>query len=441
MVRLLEIVSAKVQQPPPLVSQLPQTFGSIPAPKISTPTSIPTLLVPQSGYLETTTVQSKFFTAMTKFSNLGKDNRDKMETFQVALGECDLLTLANGQRTAPILTTRNPGGYSAKTLIFKDDGSYDVILNVVTGKDLHYLIKHVLIENDSVQWFKIIYDHINGTKNSDIRKATDQLHQLKFKPTQSIQENVASIEEAFRVLNVASGVTITDDQKLYHLQEKLEHDVRVSVLSTMASAKTSAELYDITIKILIILDPAPTTAHKMAPITTSKELCRRHIAGLCTNGTQCKYSHALAPPSKGAPHRLLLNHMSRVPLLIRRTMGRLARAKLRTDHPSRNTLSSPKTIVHLSDILVASLLPPIQPATHSTSSHPSGHCSPLMLMDGQLETQTTSVVVQVSLILSGSMCLNTTDTFVALDEQLDIWSQCIRQFTTWIHLLSSRILS
>ena len=92
-----------------------------------------------------------------------------METFQVALGECDLLTLANGQRTVPILTTRNPGGYSEKTLIFKDDGSYDVIpaddiykrvhdlkrlkviLNVVTGKDLHYLIKHVLTENDSVQ--------------------------------------------------------------------------------------------------------------------------------------------------------------------------------------------------------------------------------------------------------------------------------------------------
>ena len=256
---------------------------------------------------------------MTKFSNFGKDNRDNMETFQVALGECDLLTLANGQRTVPILTTRNPGGYSEKTLIFKDDGSYDVIpaddiykrvhdlkrlkviLNVVTGKDLHYLIKHVLTENDSVQWFKIIYDHINGTKNSDIRKATDQLHQLKLKPTQSIQENVANIEEAFRVLNVASGVTITDDQKLYHLQEKLEHDVRVSVLSTMASAKTSAESYDITVKRLIILDPAPTTAHKMASITTSKELCRRHIAGLCTNGTQCKYSHAPAPSVKGAP--------------------------------------------------------------------------------------------------------------------------------------------
>ena len=117
-------------------------------------------------------------------------------------------------------------------------------------------------------------------------------------------------------------------------------------------------------------------------------------------------------PSK--VHRSLRNQMSRAHLLIRRTMERLARAKLRTNHPSRNTLSSPKTIVHLSDTLVASLPTPTQQDIHPTSSHPSGHCSPLMLMDGQLETQTTSMVLQVSLVLSGSMCLGTTDTFVAL---------------------------
>ena len=87
MARLLEIVSAKVQQLSPLVSQLPKTFGNIPAPRIPTPTSILTLLVPQSGYLETTTVQAKFLAAMTKFSNFGKENSDNMETFQVALGE------------------------------------------------------------------------------------------------------------------------------------------------------------------------------------------------------------------------------------------------------------------------------------------------------------------------------------------------------------------
>ena len=209
----------------------------------------------------------------------------------------------------------------------------------------------------------------------------------------------------------------------------------------MASAKTSAEAYDITVKRLIILDPAPTTAHKMASLTTNKELCRRHIAGLCTNGTQCKYSHAPAPSVKGAPHRLFQNPMSRVHLLIRRTMERLAWAKHLTNHPSRNTLSSPKTTVHLSDTLVANPLTPTQLDIHSTSSHPSGHYSPLILMDGQLEIQTTSMVVQVFLILSDSMCWNNTATFVGLEEQLDIWCQCIQRSTTWIHFLSSRILN
>ena len=79
---------------------------------------------------------------------------------------------------------------------------------MVTGKDLHYLIKRVIADNDAVLWFKTIYDHINSTKNSDIRKATDQLHSLKLKSTQTIQENVATIEEAFRVLKVASGVVV-----------------------------------------------------------------------------------------------------------------------------------------------------------------------------------------------------------------------------------------
>ena len=68
----------------------------------------------------------------------------------------------------------------------------------------------------------------------------------------------------------------------------------------MASSKTSQASYEDTIKCLVILDPAPAVAHKMASLTPTLELCRRHIAGLCTNGSSCKYSHAAAPPNKEA---------------------------------------------------------------------------------------------------------------------------------------------
>ena len=122
---------------------------------------------------------------------------------------------------------------------------------MVTGIDLQYLIERV-IANDAILWFKTICNHINGTKNGDIRKATDQLHFLKLKSTQTIQGNVAIIEEAFRVLKVGSGVDVTDD----HLKEKLEHDARISVLSTTVSSKTTMASYDDTVSSLILLDPA-----------------------------------------------------------------------------------------------------------------------------------------------------------------------------------------
>ena len=99
-----------------------------------------------------------------------------METFMVALGECKLLTLAKGDRELPDITARNPGGYSPRSLVLAEEGLYDVIpaddiykrlhdldrllviLNMVTGKDLHYLIKRVIADNDAVLWFKTIYD-------------------------------------------------------------------------------------------------------------------------------------------------------------------------------------------------------------------------------------------------------------------------------------------
>ena len=165
---------------------------------VSTPKASSILSVPISEYLDTTSAQSKFFFSMPKFSNSGKDNCDNMETFMVALGECKLLTLAKGDRVLTVITARNRGGYTSRSLVLSEDGLYDVIpaddiykrlhnldrlsvvLNMVTGKDLHYLIKRVIADNDAVLWFKTIYDHINGTKNSNIRKATDQLHSLKL---------------------------------------------------------------------------------------------------------------------------------------------------------------------------------------------------------------------------------------------------------------------
>ncbi len=66
--------------------------------------------------------------------------------------------------------------------------------------------------------------------------------------------------------------------------------VTLAALAALDGGADPVLVYDDTIKKLIILDPAPSAAHKMNSLTPSVELCRRHIAGLCTNGSACKYS-------------------------------------------------------------------------------------------------------------------------------------------------------
>ena len=72
----------------------------------------------------------------------------------------------------PVITARNPGGYTSRSLVLAEEGLYDVIpaygiykrlhdlerllviLNMVTGKDLHYLIKRVIADNSVIEGCK-----------------------------------------------------------------------------------------------------------------------------------------------------------------------------------------------------------------------------------------------------------------------------------------------
>ena len=54
------------------------------------------------------------------------------------------------------------------------------------------------------------------------------------------------------IQSIPNRVDVTDD----HLQENLEHNARICVLSTMESSKTTMASYDDTASSLILLDPA-----------------------------------------------------------------------------------------------------------------------------------------------------------------------------------------
>ena len=86
-----------------------------------------TLSVPRSEYTEVNSAQSKYFTSLPRFSNSDKGNRDNMQTFMVALAECELLTLAKGDRSTPIISDRNPNGYSSRAISTNSNGSITII--------------------------------------------------------------------------------------------------------------------------------------------------------------------------------------------------------------------------------------------------------------------------------------------------------------------------
>ena len=63
----------------------------------------------------------------------------------VALGDCKLLTLGKGDRVLPVISARNPGGYTSRSLVLAEEGLYDVIPADDIYKRLHDLDRLLVI--------------------------------------------------------------------------------------------------------------------------------------------------------------------------------------------------------------------------------------------------------------------------------------------------------
>ena len=284
--------------------------------------------VPYAEYVHTTTAQSKNLEGI-KLSNSGTANKKNFKNLKMLIDECRLLPLAEGTRLKPFGTLTNTFGYTpdrvivdaegSQILIPKDDLSkfnHDkerlfAILNASTNDDLHYLITSSLETKKVSLWYLALKDHIHGTTNTDIRKAKKALEDLRVTSAKTVKENIALVEEAIKVLNVASNIDMTDIDKLYYLQEKFIDDKRMSVQGFMATAKSEGLSYLDTVRRLILVDPSIVPVHKMAALSSEPELCQRHLRGVCTNGSSCKYSHkpqgphetkTAGLPDKGKPH-------------------------------------------------------------------------------------------------------------------------------------------
>ena len=165
------------------------------------------------------------------------------------------------------------------------------MLHLSTSIDLHYLISTALDKNDAVEWYKILKTHIHGRLNKDVRAAKKLLEDLKFLPSKTVRENVSAFEEVITNLNLASDIPFSDTDKLFYLQEKYIADIRPQVTAIMAMAKAQELDYPSTVKSLFLADPPTIATHRVNAITSELELCRRFLAGTCSNGDKCKYSH------------------------------------------------------------------------------------------------------------------------------------------------------
>ena len=243
------------------VSELFRQFNAVQQPQhISPPVAIVSapMQIPQNEYKNTSTAQSKAMESM-KFSNNSSLNRETLKAVNILLAECDLQSLVLGTRPKPTYSPENTFGYTPNSvrmvgseiiLTPKDDlfnyhhdqARLFMIMHTITAKDLLYLIPQALVDKDGVAWYKAIMDHVHGTTNTDIRKAKRSLEDLKTLSTKTIKENIATLEEAFRHVDMATMSTISPDDKLYHLHEKLGDDKRPSVLAIMAMSKSSKTL-------------------------------------------------------------------------------------------------------------------------------------------------------------------------------------------------------
>ena len=96
------------------------------------------------------------------------------------------------------------------------------IMHTCTSQDLHYLVTVPLHDKDGAAWYKAIQGHIHGTSNLDIRKAKRLLEDHRVNCSKPIKKNIAFIEEAIVVVDIATKLTMSDMNKIDCVQENFK---------------------------------------------------------------------------------------------------------------------------------------------------------------------------------------------------------------------------
>ena len=97
-------------------------------------------------------------------------------------------------------------------------------MNLVTNKDLHYLItQHIDVKN-GIEWYKAVKRFAQGERSNESGLLRELLDDLKLPSSKSIKESIAAFEEAVTRVNNVNLTCMTESEKLYLLTRKLKGD-------------------------------------------------------------------------------------------------------------------------------------------------------------------------------------------------------------------------
>ena len=129
---------------------------------------------------------------------------DNLEMLEKALRASNLLSIVDGSRKPPDVTTLNSSGYTAETIMpsIKADGSraltviaeddyykyyadsivaFTFMMSMI-DKDMHHMLSEAIKDEDPTKVFKVIQEHFKGGKNHHIDSARRKPDAHRFEP-------------------------------------------------------------------------------------------------------------------------------------------------------------------------------------------------------------------------------------------------------------------
>ena len=222
---------------------------------------------------------------------------DNIDMLDKALRASNLLSLVDGSRKQPDVTSLNNLGYSAESIIPTIDAEGSKVYTVIAeddyykfyadsivaftfmlsmiNKDMHHMLSEAIKKEDPTKLYKTIQEHFKGGKNHHVEAARRKLKAHRFGP--DIERNISRLLELISDLEIAQKMEMPELQKFGFLRTIMRHVERTHVKSVYGMASYHKKSFNSTVtKIKEEWDSVPpdkieaAMAASMAPLLADR---------------------------------------------------------------------------------------------------------------------------------------------------------------------------